>query len=91
LFYCIAQVFAYGSVALKTYLPDGDIDLTILGNTSHDSTLVNDVYCILDSEEQNSDAEFEVKNLDRINAEVCSAYTSFMFLIIHLGGHLCNS
>ncbi|CAL4939266.1 unnamed protein product [Urochloa decumbens] len=64
------EVLAFGSVPLKTYLPDGDIDLTVLGNTSYDSTLVNDVFCILESEEQNSDAEFVVKDLERINAEV---------------------
>ncbi|CAN6300996.1 unnamed protein product [Urochloa humidicola] len=64
------EVPAFGSVPLKTYLPDGDIDLTVLGNTSYDSTLVNDVYCILESEEQNSDAEFVVKDLERIDAEV---------------------
>nr|CAB3496018.1 unnamed protein product [Digitaria exilis] len=64
------EVFAFGSVPLKTYLPDGDIDLTVLGNTSYDSNLVNDVSCILESEEQNSDAEFVVKDLERINAEV---------------------
>ncbi|RLN41658.1 uncharacterized protein C2845_PM01G14340 [Panicum miliaceum] len=64
------EVLAFGSVPLKTYLPDGDIDLTVLGNTSNDSTLVNDVSCILESEEQNSDAEFVVKDLERINAEV---------------------
>jgi len=32
--------------------------------------LVNDVSCILESEEQNSDAEFVVKDLEQINAEV---------------------
>ena len=82
----IAQVFAFGSVPLKTYLPDGDIDLTVLGNTSYDSTLVNDVSCILESEEQNTDAEFVVKDLERIDAEVHSpVYTSCTFLVIHFG------
>ncbi|XP_062215662.1 uncharacterized protein LOC133916147 isoform X2 [Phragmites australis] len=64
------EVFAFGSVPLKTYLPDGDVDLTVLGNTSYNSSLINDVYGVLESEERNSDAEFEVKNLDLINAEV---------------------
>ncbi|XP_024312840.1 uncharacterized protein LOC100823912 isoform X3 [Brachypodium distachyon] len=64
------EVFAFGSVPLKTYLPDGDIDLTVLGNASCDSTLIDDVYCILGSGEQNSDAEFEVKDLEHIDAEV---------------------
>uniref|UniRef100_A0A0E0NUQ3 PAP/OAS1 substrate-binding-related domain-containing protein n=1 Tax=Oryza rufipogon TaxID=4529 RepID=A0A0E0NUQ3_ORYRU len=64
------EVFAYGSVPLKTYLPDGDVDLTVLGNTSYGSTLIDDIYHILQSEEQNCDAEFEVKDLQLINAEV---------------------
>ncbi|KAF0913647.1 hypothetical protein E2562_023751 [Oryza meyeriana var. granulata] len=63
------MVFAYGSVPLKTYLPDGDVDLTVLGNTSYGSTLIDDIYYILQSEEQCYDAEFEVKDLQLINAE----------------------
>lgn len=71
---------------MKTYLPDGDIDLTVLGNTSYDSNLVNDVSCILESEEQNSDAEFVVKDLERINAEVHSPVKTYCtFAVIHFG------
>uniref|UniRef100_A0A0E0E7A9 Polymerase nucleotidyl transferase domain-containing protein n=2 Tax=Oryza meridionalis TaxID=40149 RepID=A0A0E0E7A9_9ORYZ len=36
------EVFAFGSVPLKTYLPDGDIDITILGNTALDSTFISE-------------------------------------------------
>ncbi|KAG8079314.1 hypothetical protein GUJ93_ZPchr0007g3542 [Zizania palustris] len=36
------EVFVFGSVPLKTYLPDGDIDVTILGNTAPDSTFISD-------------------------------------------------
>uniref|UniRef100_A0ACD5X2B9 Uncharacterized protein n=1 Tax=Avena sativa TaxID=4498 RepID=A0ACD5X2B9_AVESA len=64
------EVFVFGSVPLKTYLPDGDIDLTIIGNTSCDSTLIDDIYYILGSGKQDTDAEFEVKDLEHIDAEV---------------------
>ncbi|KAI4994183.1 hypothetical protein ZWY2020_029231 [Hordeum vulgare] len=64
------EVFVFGSVPLKTYLPDGDIDLTVIGNTSCGSTLIDDVYHILESGEENGDAEFEVKDLEHIDAEV---------------------
>ncbi|XBI71441.1 hypothetical protein VPH35_065662 [Triticum aestivum] len=64
------EVFVFGSVPLKTYLPDGDIDLTVIGNTSCGSTLIDDVYYILGSGEENGDAEFEVKDLEHIDAEV---------------------
>ncbi|CAM0873084.1 unnamed protein product [Alopecurus aequalis] len=64
------EVFLFGSVPLKTYLPDGDIDLTVIGNTSCDSTLIDDIYYILGSGEQNTDAGFEVKDLEHIDAEV---------------------
>ncbi|KAJ1297232.1 hypothetical protein BS78_01G362000 [Paspalum vaginatum] len=88
------EVFAFGSVPLKTYLPDGDIDLTVLGNTSHDSTLVNDVYCILESEEQNSDAEFVVKELERIDAEVrlikCTIENIIVDISFNQTGGICT-
>ncbi|KAM0877608.1 hypothetical protein ACQ4PT_035387 [Festuca glaucescens] len=64
------EVFVFGSVPLKTYLPDGDIDLTVIGNTSRNSTFIDDIYYILGSGEQNTDAEFEVKDLEHIDAEV---------------------
>uniref|UniRef100_A0ACD5XKC9 Uncharacterized protein n=1 Tax=Avena sativa TaxID=4498 RepID=A0ACD5XKC9_AVESA len=64
------EVFVFGSVPLKTYLPDGDIDLTVIGNTSCDGTLIDDIYSILGSGKQETDAEFEVKDLEHIDAEV---------------------
>ncbi|WVZ56854.1 hypothetical protein U9M48_007326 [Paspalum notatum var. saurae] len=88
------EVFAFGSVPLKTYLPDGDIDLTVLGNTSYDSTLVNDVYCILESEEQNNDAEFVVKELERIDAEVrlikCTIENIIVDISFNQTGGICT-
>ena len=64
------QVFPFGSVPLKTYLPDGDIDLTALSFPNSEDALANDVRSVLQSEEQNKGAEFEVKDVQYINAEV---------------------
>ncbi|XP_062198371.1 uncharacterized protein LOC133901096 isoform X2 [Phragmites australis] len=64
------QVFPFGSVPLKTYLPDGDIDLTAFGPASSDENLANEIRGILESEEKRKDAEFEVKDVQYINAEV---------------------
>ncbi|XP_021748834.1 uncharacterized protein LOC110714598 isoform X2 [Chenopodium quinoa] len=65
------QVFTFGSVPLKTYLPDGDIDLTAF---SKNQTLKNNwatqVRDILESEEKNENAEFHVKEVQYIQAEV---------------------
>lgn len=62
------QVFAYGSVPLKTYLPDGDIDLSAVGVNTHD--LINEIASLLDREGKNNSAEFVVKDVQVIGAEV---------------------
>lgn len=65
------QVFRFGSVPLKTYLPDGDIDLTAFGNNeSSKDTWANEVRDMLTSEEKNENAEFCVKEVQYIQAEV---------------------
>ncbi|XP_052173099.1 uncharacterized protein LOC127788633 [Diospyros lotus] len=64
------EVFPFGSAPLKTYLPDGDIDLTVFGGTSVEDTLVNDVASILEAEDKNRAAEFIVKDVHIIQAEV---------------------
>ncbi|EPS72435.1 hypothetical protein M569_02321, partial [Genlisea aurea] len=65
------QVFTFGSVPLKTYLPDGDIDLTVV---SHDQNLkdtwANQVRDMLANEEKNENAEFNVKEIQYIQADV---------------------
>lgn len=68
------QVFPYGSVPLKTYLPDGDIDLTTLSSPAIEDTLVSDVHAILRGEEHNQKAPYRVKDVHCIDAEV---YTTF--------------
>ncbi|XP_059629088.1 uncharacterized protein LOC132271666 isoform X2 [Cornus florida] len=65
------EVFAFGSVPLKTYLPDGDIDLTAFSkNQNLKDTWANEVRDMLESEEKREDAEFRVKEVQYIQAEV---------------------
>ncbi|GAV66220.1 NTP_transf_2 domain-containing protein [Cephalotus follicularis] len=65
------QVFAFGSVPLKTYLPDGDIDLIAFStNKKLKDTWANEVRYVLESEEMREDAEFRVKEVQYIQAEV---------------------
>ncbi|CAA3008977.1 Polynucleotide adenylyltransferase [Olea europaea subsp. europaea] len=65
------QVCTFGSVPLKTYLPDGDIDVTAF---SHDQNLkdtwANQVRDMLENEEKNQNAEFHVKEVQYIHAKV---------------------
>ncbi|CAK9153810.1 unnamed protein product [Ilex paraguariensis] len=66
----VCEVFPYGSVPLKTYLPDGDIDLTTLSSPNIEERLAFDVLAVLRAEELNEDAEYEVKDTQFIDAEV---------------------
>lgn len=74
------QVFTFGSVPLKTYLPDGDIDLTAFSkNQNLKETWAHQVRDMLENEEKNEKAEFHVKEVQYIQAEVCP--WSFSFLL----------
>lgn len=65
------QVFTFGSVPLKTYLPDGDIDLTAFSkNQSLKDNWAHQVRDMLENEEKNENAEFHVKEVQYIQAEV---------------------
>ncbi|GER54623.1 PAP/OAS1 substrate-binding domain superfamily [Striga asiatica] len=63
-------VVSYGSVPLKTYLPDGDIDLTVLKGPNAVESLAHDVLALLQDEERNENAEYQVKETQFIDAEV---------------------
>ncbi|KAL6520858.1 hypothetical protein OROGR_017427 [Orobanche gracilis] len=65
-----AEVFLYGSVPLKTYLPDGDIDLTTFSGANIEDTLAEDMKTLLEEEEKNASAEFVVKDVQLVRAEV---------------------
>ncbi|XP_025013825.2 uncharacterized protein LOC8260858 [Ricinus communis] len=62
------EVFPFGSVPLKTYLPDGDIDLTALSHQNMEEDLAREVCDILTYAEQN--LESEVKDVRYIQAQV---------------------
>ncbi|XP_073024512.1 uncharacterized protein [Primulina eburnea] len=64
------DVFPYGSVPLKTYLPDGDIDLTVLRDPGACESLADDVLAILRGEEQNGNSEYQINGIQFIGAEV---------------------
>ncbi|KAL3536716.1 hypothetical protein ACH5RR_000082 [Cinchona calisaya] len=65
------QVFTFGSVPLKTYLPDGDIDLTAFSNNQNlKDSWATHVRDMLENEEKNEHAEFQVKEVQYIQAEV---------------------
>ncbi|XP_078431308.1 nucleotidyltransferase isoform X2 [Wolffia australiana] len=65
------QVFTFGSVPLKTYLPDGDIDMSAFSNNLNlKDTWANEVRDVLENEEKSENAEFRVKEVQYIQAEV---------------------
>ncbi|GAA0158230.1 hypothetical protein LIER_15313 [Lithospermum erythrorhizon] len=88
------QVFPYGSVPLKTYLPDGDIDLTAFGGINDEDTLPSNIASVLEREEQNETAEFVVKDVQLIRAEVklvkCIVQNIVVDISINQIGGLCT-
>ncbi|XP_057439653.1 uncharacterized protein LOC130731386 isoform X2 [Lotus japonicus] len=65
------QVFTFGSVPLKTYLPDGDIDLTAFSESQNvKDAWAHQVRDMLEKEEKDENAEFHVKEVQFIQAEV---------------------
>lgn len=77
----VLQVFKFGSVPLKTYLPDGDIDLTAFSHHQElRDTWASDVQTVLEYEEQRKDAECRVSKVQCIHAEVTNFLT---FIIVH--------
>ncbi|KAM7265696.1 hypothetical protein ACFE04_003379 [Oxalis oulophora] len=67
-----SEVFPFGSVPLKTYLPDGDIDLTTFGGINIEDAFANDVCSVLEAQDHNNDndSHFPVKDVQLIRAEV---------------------
>ncbi|EXB96518.1 hypothetical protein L484_011228 [Morus notabilis] len=61
------EVLAFGSVPLKTYLPDGDIDITAFSHQHLVEDFAGEVCSILERE---GDSEFQVKDVQYINAQV---------------------
>ncbi|GJN08690.1 hypothetical protein PR202_ga26640 [Eleusine coracana subsp. coracana] len=71
-------VFTFGSVPLKTYLPDGDIDVTAFSHSEELKEIwANLVRDALEREEKNENAEFRVKEVQYIQAEVLFRFLEF--------------
>ena len=65
----------FGSVPLKTYLPDGDIDLTAFstGTVAVSEAAVLEVQAALERAEKDADSPFQVTDVQFIQAEVSGA------------------
>lgn len=65
------KIFSFGSVPLKTYLPDGDIDLTAISqHHGLNDDWAKKVSAVLEREEHIYNSEFHVKEVKWISAEV---------------------
>ncbi|KAL8225099.1 hypothetical protein R6Q57_017656 [Mikania cordata] len=64
------EVLQYGSVPLKTYLPEGDIDLTVVSFYDWECDLPCEVLDVLLAEQVNGNDEFVLKEIQFIDAEV---------------------
>ncbi|XP_055830174.1 uncharacterized protein LOC129899290 [Solanum dulcamara] len=88
------EVFSYGSVPLKTYLPDGDIDLTVFGSPIIEETLARDVLAVLQEEELKDNTEYDVKDPQFIDAEVklvkCIVRNTVIDISFNQLGGLCT-
>ncbi|KAL3717908.1 hypothetical protein ACJRO7_003100 [Eucalyptus globulus] len=62
------EVFAFGSVPLGTYIPDGDIDLTILCYNDEEEAFAVEICKFL--ENRRRDPDFQIKDILYINAQV---------------------
>jgi exonuclease III len=61
----------FGSVPLKTYLPDGDIDVSIFCQSMNiKDNWTTKLQEMLESEQRNSKAQFKIGDIQVINAEV---------------------
>lgn len=75
------QVFPYGSVPLKTYLPDGDIDLTAFVGKFFEDAFADDLVSTLEAADRNKDAEFSVKDVQLIRAEVLVVLFNMLYYL----------
>ncbi|KAK7410824.1 hypothetical protein VNO78_01959 [Psophocarpus tetragonolobus] len=62
-----AEALPFGSVPLKTYLPDGDIDLTVLCHQDAEEELAKEVCSILQGGDE---SDYQVKDVQYIRAQV---------------------
>lgn len=76
------QVFSFGSVPLKTYLPDGDIDLTVLTKQNMDDDFYGQLCSRLQNKERES--EFHTTDVQFIPAQVCLFVCFLLVSVLYL-------
>ncbi|KAL8139927.1 hypothetical protein V2J09_005948 [Rumex salicifolius] len=73
---CVISI--YGSVPLKTYLPDGDIDLTVFSEDQNlNDNCAAEVSNILEKARTDADAEYQIKEVLLIPVEVLYRFLTF--------------
>lgn len=81
----------FGSVPLKTYLPDGDIDLSIFTkDTGIRNTWTTQLQARLEDELHNKSAPFKITDVQVINAEVCVRPLIGLAVVIFTHSALCH-
>ncbi|XP_010554909.1 PREDICTED: uncharacterized protein LOC104824500 [Tarenaya hassleriana] len=63
------EAFPFGSVPLKTYLPDGDIDLTVVSKPGMEKDLVINIYNALVKQGENN-PHFPIRHVNYVQAKV---------------------
>ncbi|XP_058207363.1 uncharacterized protein LOC131320630 [Rhododendron vialii] len=66
---CFDLVFPLGSMPLKTYLPDGDIDLTIVCHPNIEEDLAVHM-CVFFAREDHKDSQFVIRNVQYVRAQI---------------------
>ncbi|KAH0467188.1 hypothetical protein IEQ34_004426 [Dendrobium chrysotoxum] len=90
------EVFTFGSVPLKTYLPDADIDITVCSKSEDmKDTWASVVLKVLENEKrQSKNAEFRVKEVNYIDAKVrviqCLVENIVVYISFNQIGGLCT-
>lgn len=73
------EAFTFGSVPLKTYLPDGDIDLSVFCSPEVAQALRDTwalkLQAVLESEQRKRSAPYKIRDVQVINAEVSASET----------------
>jgi predicted nucleotidyltransferase len=70
------KTYLYGSVAFKTYLPDGDIDISVFedlsSNDENQLPWYTKVKSVFKSVQENANSSLDIRDIYFINAEVCA-------------------
>lgn len=69
MWYCNYQVFFFGSMPLKTYLPDGDVDLTVVTPRDKEDEFAKALLSMFEA--IMGDSDFPITSVLYVPAQVC--------------------